>query len=80
MTMFAIEDAFPPELASTRLPFELANELANRGHEVTAVSVFPRGHLFSGKIRKPKDCLFYRKKKDDFLFLRATLILKLSRS
>lgn len=76
MKILAVEDAFPPELTSARLPFEFANELANRGHEVTVVTIFPRRYVVSGEVRRPKNEFFYWEKTDGFLVLRVRPDLK----
>jgi colanic acid biosynthesis glycosyl transferase WcaI len=71
LRILAIEDAFPPELTSARLPFEFANELANRGHEITVVTVFPRRYLIPEKIEVPKTRFFYWERMGRFLVLRV---------
>ena len=79
MRILAIEDAFPPELTSARLPFEFADELANRGHEITVVTVFPRRYLIpeeTKKIEVPKIRFFYWESMGRFFVLRVRPELK----
>ena len=61
MKILALEPGFPPELASGRLPFEFAQELARHGHEVTVVTMFPRKYLLSRDEKLPKRKFFYWK-------------------
>lgn len=70
MRILAIEDAFPPELTSARLPFEFANEFANRGHEVTVVTIFPRRYLVAEYVKNPRGKFFYWERRGKFLVLR----------
>jgi colanic acid biosynthesis glycosyl transferase WcaI len=79
LKILAIEDAFPPELTSARLPFEFADELANRGYEITVVTVFPRRYLIpeeTKKIEAPKSKFFYWESMGRFLVLRVRPKLK----
>lgn len=48
MNILVITDAFPPEVrSSSHLMYDLAKELADRGHETTVVTTFPRYNLAS---------------------------------
>jgi colanic acid biosynthesis glycosyl transferase WcaI len=79
MKILAFEEGFPPELTSARLPFEFADELANRGHEITVVTVFPRRYLIPEETRKievPKSRFFYWENMGRFLVLRVRPELK----
>jgi colanic acid biosynthesis glycosyl transferase WcaI len=76
MKILAFEEGFPPELTSARLPYEFANELASRGHEITVVTSFPRRYLVLGKIESPKGRFFYLEKMDGFSVLRVWPDLK----
>ena len=77
MKILAIEDAFPPELTSARLPFEFANELAERGHEVTVVTVIPRKFLLPEEsFESHKRRFFYWEDTERFLTLRVQPYLK----
>jgi len=42
MNIILMANGFPPELTSTRLNFEMAKELSQRGHRVQVVTVLPR--------------------------------------
>jgi glycosyltransferase involved in cell wall biosynthesis len=76
LNVLAIEDAFPPELTSARLPYEFAKELARRGHGVTVVTIFPRSYLTVEKISTPRTKFFYWNKSDGFLVLRTRPMLR----
>jgi colanic acid biosynthesis glycosyl transferase WcaI len=79
MKILAFEEGFPPELTSARLPFEFADELANRGHEITVVTIFPRRYLITEKNKEigiPKSKFFYWEKMGCLLVLRVRPELK----
>lgn len=59
MKILTLESGFPPELASGRLPYEFARELARRGHKVTVVTIFPRKYLVKRAIRVSPLRIFY---------------------
>jgi len=59
MKILCLEDGFPPELASGRLPYEFARELVKRGHKVRVVTVFPRKLWVKQQLTIPKAKLFY---------------------
>jgi colanic acid biosynthesis glycosyl transferase WcaI len=56
MNIILMANGFPPELTSTRLNFEMAKELSQRGHRVHVVTVLPRrrysivSKAYTGKI------------------------------
>jgi colanic acid biosynthesis glycosyl transferase WcaI len=56
MNIILMANGFPPELTSTRLNFEMAKELSQRGHRVQVVTVLPRkrysgvSEAYTGKI------------------------------
>lgn len=47
MRILTLESGFPPELTSSRIPYEFARSLAERGHEVIVATVPPRKHAVS---------------------------------
>jgi colanic acid biosynthesis glycosyl transferase WcaI len=49
MRVLTLESGFPPELTSSRIPYEFALTLAKRGHEVIVVTVPPRKHAVSAE-------------------------------
>lgn len=65
------ESGFPPELASGRLPYEFANELAKRGHKVKVITVFPRKLWISKQFSLPKTRFFYWEKIGNVMVLRC---------
>ena len=71
MRILNLESGFPPELASGRLPYEFANELAKRGHKVKVITVFPRKLWISEQLSLPKARFFYWEKIDNVLVLRC---------
>lgn len=42
MNIILMANGFPPELTSTRLNFEMARELSQRGHRILVITVLPR--------------------------------------
>jgi glycosyltransferase involved in cell wall biosynthesis len=65
-----LESGFPPELASGRLPFEFASQLAKLGHNVVVVTIFPRKYLLNKKGKIAKWKFFYQEQMDGFDVIR----------
>ena len=68
--ILTLESGFPPELASGRLPFEFARQLAKRGHNVMVVTIFPRKYLLDKEIKIARWKFFYRERMDGFDIIR----------
>lgn len=49
MRVLTLESGFPPELTSSRIPYEFALTLAKRGHEVIVATVPPRKNVVSAE-------------------------------
>lgn len=71
MNILALEEGFPPELTSSRLPFEFAQELARREFSVTVITVFPRKLWVTQQVNIPKNKFFYWEQMGDVLVLRC---------
>ncbi len=59
-SILAIEESFPPELASSHLVLEFWREVSNRGYTVTVVTCFPKKYMLPDQNSfKPPNKLFY---------------------
>ena len=68
-----LETGFPPELASSRLSFEFAQELTGRDYDIVVVTTFPKKYLLSqelGEIKSSKK-FFYWEIMDNVKVLRV---------
>ena len=68
MRVLTLESGFPPELTSSRIPYEFAATLAKRGHEVIVATVPPRKRAVSEAIRRAAP---RKEVVDGFLVLRS---------